>query len=73
METSKPFSDSITVTAYFAGPKKSLRMPYSKLVSVEPYSDGVGLQKDGASAKPMTFTPLDGWFAYNLIKNLSVL
>lgn len=58
---------------YFAGPKKSLRLPYSKLVSIEPYSDGVGLQKDGASAKPMTFTPLDGWFAYNLIKNVSAL
>jgi hypothetical protein len=58
---------------YFAGPKKSLRLPYSKLVSIEPYSDGVGLQKDGASAKAMTFTPLDGWFAYNLIKNLSAL
>jgi hypothetical protein len=58
---------------YFAGPKKGLHLPYAKLVSIEPYSDGVGLQRDGASAKPMTFTPLDGWFAYNLIKNLSAL
>ncbi len=56
---------------YFAGPKKSLRLPYAKLVTVAPFSDGVGLQKDGSSAKPMTFTPLDGWFTYNLIKNLS--
>jgi hypothetical protein len=58
---------------YFAGPRKSLRLPYSKLVTVVPYSDGVGIQKDGVSAKPMSFTPLDGWFTYNLIKNLSAL
>lgn len=56
---------------YFAGPKKSLRVPYTKFVSIEPFSDGVGLQKDGASARPMTFTPLDGWFTFNVIKNLS--
>ena len=58
---------------YFAGPRKSFRIPYSKLVRVQPYSDGVGLQKDGVSAKPMSFTPLDGWFAYNLVTNLAAL
>jgi hypothetical protein len=56
---------------YFGGPKKSLRVPYAKLVSVVPYSDGIGLQKDGMSAKPITLTPLDGWFAYNLVKTLT--
>jgi hypothetical protein len=39
--------------------------------SVVPYSDGIGLQKDCLSAKPLTLTPLDGWFAYNLVKTLA--
>lgn len=65
---------AITQKAFlFAGPKKSLRLPIGKLVGIEPYSDGIGLQKDGTNAKPMTFTPLDGWFAFNLVKNLSAL
>ena len=48
---------------YFGGHKRSMRVPYAKLVSVVPCSDGIGLQKDGLSAKPLTLTPLDGWFA----------
>lgn len=54
---------------YFGGRKRSMRVPYAKLVSVVPYSDGIGLQKNGLSAKPLT--PLDGWFAYNLVKTLA--
>jgi hypothetical protein len=56
---------------YFGGRKKTVRIPYAKLVSVEPFSDGIGLQKDGASARPVTLTPIDGWFTYNLVKTLA--
>jgi hypothetical protein len=56
---------------YFGGHQKSVHLPYDKVVSVVPYSDGIGLQKDGLSAKPLTLTPLDGWFAYNLVKTLA--
>lgn len=58
---------------YFAGPAKSFRVPYKKIVSFEPYSDGIGLQRDAASAKPQTFVTGDGWFSYNLAVNLSRL
>jgi hypothetical protein len=27
--------------------------------------------KDGLSAKPLTLTPLDGWFTYNIVKRLA--
>ena len=50
---------------YFSGPAKSFRVPYSKIVSFEPFSDGFGIQKDTQSAKPQSFLTGDGWFAYN--------
>ncbi|HBT49507.1 MAG TPA: hypothetical protein DEA61_06725 [Caldanaerobacter subterraneus] len=56
---------------YFYGKIKSFRVPYSKIVSFTPYSDGIGIQRDAASAKPQTFVTGDGWFIYNLVVNLA--
>lgn len=56
---------------YFAGEKKSFRIGYAKVVSFTPYSDGLGLHRDAASAKPQVFVTADGWFTYNLAVNLS--
>lgn len=56
---------------YFIGPAKSTRIPYSKVVSFEPYSNGFGLMRDAASAKPQLFLVDDPWFAYNLVTNLA--
>lgn len=56
---------------YFAGPRKSLRLPYPKIVSFEPFSDGIGVMRDTATAKPQIFVTGDGWFTYNLVTNLS--
>jgi len=58
---------------YFAGPRKSIRIPYSKLVSFEPFSNGIGVMRDAATAKPQIFVTGDGWFTYNLVTNLSQL
>lgn len=58
---------------YFASSTKTIKTPYNKLIAITPYSDGIGLQKDGASSKPQIFKDLDGWFTYNLISNLSKL
>ena len=55
---------------YFSSPQKNFKIPYGKLIYMEPYSDGIGLQKDGASAKPFVFKGIDSWFIYNLISNL---
>lgn len=55
---------------YFASASKSFKIPYAKLISMTQYSDGIGLQKDGASSKPQIFKGLDGWFTYNIISNL---
>lgn len=56
---------------YFAGPRKALRLPYTKIVSFEPFSDGIGVMKDTATAKPQVFVTGDGWFTYNLVTNIS--
>lgn len=56
---------------YFASPEKKVKIPFNKLISLEPYEDGIGLQKDGVTAKPQIFKNLDGWFAHNAISNLS--
>jgi hypothetical protein len=55
---------------YFAGPTKSFRIPYGKIVSYQPFSDGISLCRDTASAKPQVFRTGDGWFTYNLLSNL---
>lgn len=58
---------------YFTGPHKSIRLPYLKIVSFEPFSDGIGVMRDAATAKPQIFVTGDGWFIYNLVTNLSKL
>lgn len=56
---------------YFAGSAKSLRIPFTKIVSFEPFNDGIGVMRDAATAKPQIFVTGDGWFTYNLVTNLA--
>jgi hypothetical protein len=58
---------------YFSGGAKSFRIRHDKVVSFEPFSDGIGLQRDAATAKPQSFVTGDGWFTYNLITNVAQL
>ena len=58
---------------YFAGSRKSQRIPYTKIVSFHPHSDGLGVQRDAARAKPQIYTLEDGWFAFNLVRSLARL
>ena len=55
---------------YFASSEKSFRIRYDRIISLDPYSDGIGVHKDGVSSKPMIFSDVDGWFCYNFIKNI---
>ena len=58
---------------YFTDPRKTFRVPYAKIVSFHPFSDGVGIIRDAATAKPQFFITHDGWFTYNLITNIARL
>lgn len=56
---------------YFSGSSKSFRINFNKIVAFEPFSDGIGIQKDAQTAMPQSFSTGDGWFTYNLISNLA--
>ena len=56
---------------YFSSGIKNFRIDYDKIITIDPYSDGIGITKDGVSAKPQVFKNVDGWFCYNFIKNIS--
>lgn len=58
---------------YFHGPLKSLRIGLQKIVSFEPYSNGIGITKDVANAKTQIFINGDGWFIYNIVSNINNL
>jgi len=55
---------------YFKGLHKGFRIALSKLVSIERFSDGIGILKDGANPKPQIFAVDDPWFAANLLAQL---
>ena len=56
---------------YFSGSRKKFRVRYDRIVSFDPYSDGLGIMRDAQTAKPQTFITGDGWFVYNLAVNLA--
>jgi len=56
---------------YFVSPMKSLKIPSKKIISVQAYSDGIQITRDGVSAKPMVFILDDPWFASNAIVRLA--
>lgn len=62
-----------TKHVYFHGTSASFRVPYRKIVSFRAYDDGMGIQKDGARARPQIFVTGDGWGVYNLTRNLARL
>ena len=53
----------------FDGTTKNFRIRLSSLALIEPYSDGLQLQKGTQTALPFSLHPLDGWFHYNAIQN----
>ena len=57
---------------YFAGDSKRFRVRHDRIVTIEPYSDGVGIMRDSVRARPETFRIGDGWFAYNLLRNIEL-
>jgi len=55
---------------YFGSAQKTFRIPYTKILSVTPYSDGIAVHRDAASAKPQIFVTGDGWFIYNAVSHV---
>lgn len=56
----------------FSAPTKAVKIPYSKLIGLTPYSDGIEILKDGAT-KRMVMQGFDSWFIMNLLSLISHL
>lgn len=56
---------------YFHSPEKSLKIPFSKIISLDTYSNGLGVHRAGANEKPLFFLNLNSWFCYNVIAHLT--
>jgi hypothetical protein len=69
-------SGSFIVTnqnVYFSGPRKSQRVHLKKIVSVQGYSDGIGITREAANPRPLNIKLDDPWFASNLILKLGAM
>ena len=56
---------------YFHGSRKRFRIRYDRIVSIDPYNDGIEVMRDAQTAKPQIFRTGDGWFTHNLVTNLA--
>lgn len=52
---------------------KNMKIPFSKIIGFTPYSDGIEVHRDGASAKRLTLQGFDPWFIMNVISQLTNL
>lgn len=55
---------------YFTG-YNQVKIIYSKILSFNPYSNGITITKDGSNPRPYTFTNLDPWFVINAMQLLA--
>lgn len=54
----------------FMGQTRSIKVPYSKIIGINPYSDGMEVQRDGTNVKRLTFQGFDCSFILNVINLL---
>ena len=51
---------------------RSTKIPYKKIIGLNPYQDGMGVQQDGANAKRLIFQGFDCSFVLNIMSFISV-
>lgn len=56
----------------FHSPMRSTKIPYKKIIGLNPYQDGMGVQQDGANAKRLIFQGFDCSFVLNIMSFISV-
>jgi hypothetical protein len=55
---------------YFGSSMTSFKIPFTKIVSLQTFSDGIQIQKDGIRSRPQVFKGVDAWFVSNVIAQL---
>ena len=56
----------------FHSSEKSSKIPFKKIIGLNPYQDGMGVQQDGANAKRLVFQGFDCSFVLNLMSFIDV-
>lgn len=56
----------------FHSSERSTKIPYKKIIGLNPYQDGMGVQQDGANAKKLVFQGFDCSFVLNLMSFIEV-
>lgn len=56
----------------FHSSERSVKIPYKKIIGLNPYQDGMGVQQDGANAKKLIFQGFDCSFVMNVMSLISV-
>ena len=51
----------------FMGQSRSIKVPYTKIIGINPYSDGMEVQRDGNNVKRLAFQGFDCSFILNVI------
>ena len=55
----------------FQSQEKGLKIPFTKIIGISPYSDGIEVHKDGANQKRITMQGFDPWFLMNLLAQIN--
>lgn len=56
----------------FHSSERSVKIPYKKIIGLNPYQDGMGVQQDGANAKKLIFQGFDCSFVMNVMSFIAV-
>lgn len=56
----------------FHSTERSIKIPYKKIIGLNPYQDGMGVQQDGANAKKLVFQGFDCSFVMNIMSFVSI-
>ena len=55
----------------FHSQEKGLKISFSKIVGISPYSDGIDVHRDGNNQKRITMQGFDPWFLMNLLSQIN--
>lgn len=55
---------------YFNGPDTALKIPFTDILALDPYPNGLGIRKKDAGERSLFFTNLNTWLFHNVIFNL---
>ena len=67
MQSAGPVWLIVTTKNLFVYGPEIVKVPLKKIVGVQPYTDGIGVFREGQNAKPMHFKLDDPFYAANLI------